>query len=236
MYSRNANFPRIGDVVKTPLPKARAGRVLADWVTNSLREAILHNYFEPGEKLDQDLIAEEFEVSRTPVREAVRRLEAEGFLEILPHRGAFITRVSQQDIHNVYEIRRLLEAEVVRQVTPVIPQDVLDDLRQSIAAAEKAFKAGNETKHAEADVHFHETIMNFVENELLKEVLDSLTNRVSMVRYFAQLQPGYHMIESFQEHLSILEAMSQRDAETAAALMTAHLEKSAQRIQEIRRA
>lgn len=221
--------------MKTPLPQARSGRVLADWVTNSLREAILHNYFEPGEKLDQDRIAEEFEVSRTPVREAIRRLEAEGFLEVLPHRGAFIAQVSHQDIHNVYEIRRLLEAEVVRQVTPVIPPEVLDDLQQSLKEAETAFKAGDESKHAEADVQFHETIIGHVNNELLKEVLDSLTNRISMVRFFAQLQPGYHMLESFQEHLSILEAMRQRDAELASELMTTHLASSAQRIQEIRK-
>jgi DNA-binding GntR family transcriptional regulator len=208
---------------------------LADWVTNSLREAILNSYFEPGEKLDQDLIAEEFDVSRTPVREAIRRLEMEGFLEISPHRGAFISQVSSQDIHNVYEIRRLLEAEIVRQVTPVIPKEVLDDLAQFLVEAETAFKAGDEVKHAEADVHFHETIIGFVENELLKEMLDSLTNRISMVRYFAQLQPGYHLIESFQEHRSILEAMRQRNAELAAELMTAHLVSSAQRIQEIRK-
>jgi DNA-binding GntR family transcriptional regulator len=208
---------------------------LADWVTNSLREAILQNYFEPGEKLDQDRIAGEFEISRTPVREAVRRLEAEGFLEILPHRGAFIARVSRQDIHNVYEIRRLLEAEVVRQVTPVISKEALDDLEQSLTEAETAFKAGDEFRHVEADVHFHETITGFMKNELLKDVLDSLTNRISMVRFFAQLQPGYHMIESFQEHRSILEAMRQRDAELAAELMTTHLATSAQRIQEIRK-
>jgi DNA-binding GntR family transcriptional regulator len=113
---------------EVPLPQVRGGRVLADWVTASLREAILNGYFEPGEKLDQDRIAEELEVSRTPVREAVRRLESEGFIEVRPHYGAFITEVSRQDIREVYEIRRVLEAEVVRQVTPVIPESVLGEL------------------------------------------------------------------------------------------------------------
>ena len=221
--------------MKTPLPQARAGRVLADWVTNSLREAILYNHFEPGEKLDQDRIAEEFEISRTPLREAVRRLEVEGFLEILPHRGVFIAQVSRQDIHNVYEIRRLLESEIVRQVTPVIPQEVLVDLAQSLTESETAFKAGYEFNHAQADVDFHETITGFVKNEALKEVLDGQTNRISMVRFFHQLQPGHHMLAAIQEHRSILEAMCQRDAELAAELMVTHLANSAQRIQEISR-
>ena len=73
-------------------------------MTASLREAILHGYFEPGEKLDQDRIAEELEVSRTPVREAMRRLESEGFVEVRPHYGAFIAKVSQQEIHEVYTL------------------------------------------------------------------------------------------------------------------------------------
>ena len=71
--------------MRVPLPLVKEGRVLADWVTASLREAILHGYYEPGEKLDQDRIAEELEVSRTPVREAMRRLESEGFVEVRPH-------------------------------------------------------------------------------------------------------------------------------------------------------
>ena len=80
--------------MKAPLPAIKGGRVLADSVTGSLREAILQGYFEPGEKLDQDLIAEELKVSRTPVREALKVLESEGFVEIRPHRGAFIPKVS----------------------------------------------------------------------------------------------------------------------------------------------
>jgi len=160
--------------MKVPLPQVKEGRVLADWVTASLREAILNGYFEPGEKLDQDRIAEELEVSRTPVREAMRRLESEGFVKVRPHYGAFIAMVSRQDIHEVYEIRRLLEAEIVRQVTPLIPESVLDELDRSLTETQAQFDAGDITKHFESDVHFHETIADFVENKLLKEVLDAI--------------------------------------------------------------
>jgi len=221
--------------VKVPLPQAKQEvRVLADWVTASLREAILNGYFEPGEKLDQDLIAEELRVSRTPVREALKRLESEGFIEVRPHHGAFIAEVSPQDIREVYEIRGLLEAEVVRQVTPLIPEPVLDELDRSLTKTRTQFEAGNNTKHFESDVYFHDTITSFVENKLLKEVLDSLTNRISMVRRFAQSKPGPHLVESFNEHRAILQAMRQRDPEQAAELMRAHLEGSSLRIQELR--
>jgi len=202
-------------------------------VTASLREAILQGYFEPGEKLDQDRIAEELEVSRTPVREAMRRLESEGFVEVRPHYGAFMAKISPQDIREVYEIRSLLETEAVRQVTPLMTESVLDELDRLLAETEAQFDAGDSAKHLESDVHFHETLVDFVENRLLKEVLDGLTNRISVIRRFAQLQPGYHMIESFKEHRVILEAIRQRDPEQAAELMRVHLERSALRIQEL---
>ncbi|MBM4467868.1 MAG: GntR family transcriptional regulator, partial [Chloroflexi bacterium] len=148
--------------MKVPLPHAKQEvRVLADWVTASLREAVLNGYFEPGEKLDQDLIAEELRVSRTPVREALKRLESEGFIEVRPHHGAFIAEVSPQDIREVYEIRRLLEAEIVRQVTPSIPESVLNELDRSLTETQAQIDAGDTTKHFESDIHFHGTILDF---------------------------------------------------------------------------
>jgi len=174
------------------------------------------------------------EVSRTPVREAVRRLDSEGFVQVRPHYGAFIAAmVSQQDIREVHEICRLLEAEVVRQVTLLVPESVLDELDRLLTETEAQFEAGDSTKHFESDVYFHDTIADFVENRLLKEVLDGLTNRISVVRRFAQLQPGYHMIESFKEHRASVEAVQQRDPEQAAELMRVHSEQSALRIQEL---
>ena len=220
--------------MKVPLPHAKQEvRVLADWVTASLREAILNGHFEPGEKLDQDLIAEELRVSRTPVREALGRLESEGFIEVRPHYGAFIAEVSPQDIQQVYEIRTLLEPEVVRQVTQLIPEPVLDELEECLTEAEVQFNAGDVTKQFESDVYFHETIANFVENKLLKEVLDGLTNRVSIVRRFAQSKPGPHLVESLKEHRAILQAMRKRDPAQAAELMRLHLEESSLRIQNL---
>lgn len=218
--------------MKIPLPKAAGGRVLAGWVTASLQEAILNGHFKPGEKLDQDLIAEELGVSRTPVREAVMRLEAEGFVEVRPRRGAFIATISRQDIHEICQIRGLLEAEAVRQVTLLIPESVLDEIEMSLTETRARFEAGDIAGHFESDVHFHDTIASLVENTLLREMLESLTNRIVRLRQFAQLQPGQHLAESFKEHYTILRAMRRRDPEAAAEAMRVHLEKSAFRLQE----
>lgn len=221
--------------MRRPLPRVGHGRVLVDWVTDSLREAILQGYFEPGEKLDQDSIAEDLEVSRTPVREAVRVLESEGFVEIRPHRGAFIATLTPRDVREIYEVRGLIEAEIVRQVTPQIPSPVLERLERSLTEGEARLQAGDVLGHYESDVYFHSTICAYAANSLLKEILASLTNRIARVRRFAQRQPGYHLDQSFQEHRAILVAMRERDAEKASQAMRAHLANSATRIQELMR-
>jgi DNA-binding GntR family transcriptional regulator len=222
--------------MRGPLPRVQQGRVLADWVATSLREAILAGFFEPGEKIDQDRIAEELDVSRTPVREALKTLEYEGFIEIRPHYGAFIPVVTPQDVRDVYEVRALLESEVVRQVTPVIPDAVLDELDRSQAESQAELDAGNVSKHFESDVHFHQTLLDHVENGLIREILDGLTNRISMVRRLAQSRPGVHLPESLGEHRAIIRTMRLRDAERAAELMAFHLQTSSRRIQELARA
>jgi DNA-binding GntR family transcriptional regulator len=219
--------------VKPPLPRRQQGRVLADWVTSSLREAITNEHFEPGEKLDQDRFAEELGVSRTPIREALTRLQSDGFVDIRPHYGAFIHKVSRDEIREVFEVRTVLEAEMVRQVTPLVPESALDELDRWLSESLVQLNAGNITKHFETDVHFHETLLNHVQNELLKEMLDSLTNRVFMVRRLAQSKPGPHIPESLEEHRSILQAIRERDADKAVALMKQHLQHSSVRIQEL---
>ena len=219
--------------MKPPLPRRQQGRVLADWVASSLREAITNGQFEPGEKLDQDRIAEELEVSRTPVREALRTLQADGFVDIRPHYGAFIHRVSQDEIREVFEVRRVLEAEMVRQVTPLIPESVLDELDRWLSESRAQLEVGNITKHFETDVHFHQTLLDSVQNGLLKEMLDSLTTRLFMVRRLAQSKPGPHIPESLQEHRGILQAIRERDSDKAVALMKQHLQHSSVRIQEL---
>jgi len=218
--------------MKTPLPQARSRRVLADWVTESLRLAILQGHFESGEKLDQDLIAEEFEVSRTPVREALRVLESEGFVEVRPHRGAFIAQVSRQDVREIYEVRKLLEAEIVRQATPLLPESVLDELERSLDRNQAQIDSGDMVGNIESDAYFHSTIGAFVENELIKEILDALNNRILRIRRLAQLQPGLHLVESLNEHRVILRAMRRRDAEAAAEATMIHLENSSLRMQQ----
>jgi DNA-binding GntR family transcriptional regulator len=206
---------------------------LASWATEVLRQAILDGHFEPGQRLEQDAIAEELGVSRTPLREAIAALLSEGLLESETHRGVFVNEISRREIREVFALRALLEAEVARQAASAVPEDVLDELETSLKEAQKAYADGNHIAQFEADRHFHQTLREFTENRLLINVLEGVNNRINAVRRFAQTKPGPHVDEFSREHLAILEALRDRDPESAARLMRLHLENSSRRVEEL---
>lgn len=219
--------------MKVPLPEAITGRTLADRATYALRKAILSGYFEPGEKLDLDLIAEELDVSRMPVREALRRLESEKLVETQSHRGTFVGVLTRRDIDDLFDVRRLLEVEVVRLVTPLIPELVLNDLESSLNEELGRLDAGDSSRHYESDDHFHKALLAFVENRFLREVLGSFNHRIALVRAVAVLRSGPHLVTPVEEHIAIVQAMRKRDAAEAANMMALHMENSRLRLRNL---
>jgi len=164
-----------------------------------------------------------------PVREALKVLESEAFVESRPHRGAFISVVTREDIRKIYEVRSLIEAEIVRRATPFIPGSVLDELEAHLDEVHESPE--DRGKHVDADIFLHEKLSEHTGNELLTEILDGLNNRILRVRRFGQLQPGYHLMRSHREHYAILKAIKQREPEQAALIMSSHLMRSAERIE-----
>ena len=191
--------------MRLPLPETGSqGRVLADWVTASLREAILRGHFHPGERLEQELIAQNLSVSLTPVREAVRRLEAEGFIQVRPHYGAFIATVSCDEIRQIYEIRRLLEIEMARQITPLIPEDVIHEAQALLVRTQAEVDAANTQNHFAVDTYFEEMLLRYMPNHLIRDVLVGFKNRIYMLRYLSQFQSTSRLTESLKEHYEII--------------------------------
>jgi DNA-binding GntR family transcriptional regulator len=217
--------------MKTPLPQSKEDRGLSNWVTTSLRDAILNGNFEPGEKLDQSLISSELNVSRTPIREALKVLAAEGFVDILSYRGAYIPKFSKQDVQDIYEVRSIIEHEVVRLAVPLIPDDILQHLEEILKKDGEALQTGDDRQHFESDREFHERIASYCQNKLFIDILENLNNRIIRVRTFAIHQPGTHLQKSHNEHCKILNAMRMRNSNKAARLMQEHLMNSAERIE-----
>ena len=211
-------------------PRSNEEKDLLSWAVSRLTEAILNGDFEPGEKLDQELIAAKLNVSRTPIREALKVLSTEGLVETRSYRGAYIPILTPKDVQDTYEIRWVIESEIVRQATPIIPDNELDCLAD-ILKQDRIVATGHEEKnYYEEDLKFHGLISSFCPNKLFVEILDKLNRRIVRVRTFALHQPGTHLNLSHIEHIAILNAIQTRDAYKAGELMEFHLRNSANRI------
>lgn len=216
--------------MKTNFTTASPDRGLSTWVINSLREKILEGEYAPGEKLDQDAIAINLNVSRTPIREALKILASEGFVEIQPYHGAFIPRFSKRDIQDVYEVRAIIESEIISQAVHFISDEGINQLEETLRREAKSLQLGDEHKLFEADLAFHAQITGYCKNRLIIEILDNLNNRILRIRSFALHQKGPHLLISHTEHEEIFQAVKLRDPDKAASLMLDHLKNSSERI------
>jgi DNA-binding GntR family transcriptional regulator len=211
-------------------PRSNEESGLSNWVVSRLTEAILNGEFEPGEKIDQELITAKLNVSRTPVREALKVLAADGFVEIRSFRGAYIPILTPQDVHDIYEIRWVIESVVVSQAALVIPDSELDCLEEILHRSKSGHEAHVEQYYYQIDREFHDTIVRYCPNKIFVEILDKLNNRIVRVRTFAVHQAGNHLDLSKEEHEAILSALRAHDASEAGRLMELHLKNSADRI------
>ena len=223
----------INMIIKSQIRLSDDGRSLVDRVTISLREAILKGSFRPGEKLDNDLISTTLGVSKTPIREAIKRLEAEGIIDNQAHRGSYVANLTRKGVREIFAVRNLLEQEVVRLITSTTLDTTLDRLGETLNEELARIEAGDASQHFEIDVDFHNTLLEAVDNKLLKEVLHSLRHRIAIVRRIANFQPGPHMVEPLIERRAIIHAIRSRNAEQAVIAMGHHMEKSSVRIQNL---
>ena len=154
---------------------------LRDVVFNTLRQAILKGELKPGERLLEIALAERLGVSRTPVREAMRKLEQEGLVVMIPRRGAQVASITEKDLNDVLEVRIALENVAIEKACKLITEEELGRLWVAAKEFEKTKAEGNLVRLAETDVAFHEIIYQASDNKRLNQVLNNL--REQMYRY-----------------------------------------------------
>jgi DNA-binding GntR family transcriptional regulator len=194
-------------------------------VEDAIKRAIHEGGFAPGQKLNLDEIARQLKVSRTPVREAFRRLELEGYLKVEPCVGTIVVGLEPQEVIEVYTIRINLEGLATRLAVPRIDAERVAALEESVRAI--AGLRVDEDYYARIEVlnrGFHYGIYNQSGNFRLLRIIESLWDNV--VRYRAQISYVAGSEQSNLEHLAILGAIRARNAEQAERLMQEHLERS----------
>ena len=215
------------------LERIRRRPFLKDEAYQRVKTLILSDSLSGGDMLDIDWLTSELDISRTPLREALLRLEQEGLVETIPYKGTFVVEVSKKAVGEIYQVREVLEPLAVRLATPVIPNEELEEMGAFLASVGDEIEREDFEHHFESDTQFHELIVRHCGNAVLQHVLETLTDRIYRVRVFSRSQGGYHMKESFREHCRILDAITERDAAKAERLMAEHIRNAGKRIADL---
>lgn len=195
---------------------------LREVVFNTLREAIISGELKPGERLMEVQLAEKMGVSRTPVREAIRKLELEGLVTMTPRKGVHVAELSMKDIIDVLEIRASLDGLATALSALRITDEEIKELRhiynQFISYMEKDNLQGTIKK----DVEFHEVIYKSSRNDKLIQIINNLKEHVQRFRII-YLKDYSSPKDIIKEHQEILDAISKRDPEAARLIAERHI-------------
>lgn len=195
---------------------------LRDVVFETLRRAILMGELEPGERLMELQLSEKLGVSRTPIREAIRKLELEGLVTMIPRKGAAVAQITEQDLQDVLEVRASLEELAVELACKRISEEELARLHTCLEEFRHVLQSKEVTKIAEKDVEFHDIIIHSTGNRRLVQMLNNL--REQMYRYRVEyLKHSTHYPQLIQEHEDILRSLQHRKEEEARQAIHRHI-------------
>ena len=192
-------------------------------VFNKIREDILNGKYKENEELKEVAIGQELGVSRTPVREALRQLELEGLVRIIPNRGAFVTGIQAGDVHDIYMIRARLEGLCARWACEHITKELMDEMEENVYLAEFHAKKGNMEQMAELDNQFHWILYEAGASKMLEHLLEDYHQYVMRIRKKTLSTPE-RAVASNQEHRGIMEAIKANDPDLAERLAHEHME------------
>jgi DNA-binding GntR family transcriptional regulator len=195
---------------------------LCDNLFSELRADILAARLKPGEKLAEQRLCEMYKVSRTPVREALKRLSAEGLIETIPNRGAFVLGFSRSDMEDIFDLREICETLAVRRAVERITESRLAELDEIVEFMEFYTEKRDTKKLTEINTNFHQTIHAASECRMLRHILSS---QLLYIRYSNRTIPcGEETLPAIlAEHKRIRDAFHAADAEAGANAMGAHI-------------
>ena len=196
---------------------------LREKILENIRDAIISGALKGGSRVSEPDLAERYGISRTPIREAFRQLESEGFLTVIPRRGAVVSEFSVKDVEEFYAIKSILEGYAAHRACEKLTAKELDRL-QAINDRLAELAAHNDIRTF-FKIHndFHDVFIKAADNEKLRELITSLVSRFQRLRLMSISLPG-RMGISVQEHEKIIEAFRLKDAETAEMLVRKNAE------------
>jgi DNA-binding GntR family transcriptional regulator len=200
---------------------------LREVVCETLREAIRGGVLKPGERLMEIQLAEELGVSRTPVREAIRKLELEGYVIMMPRRGTYVANLSIRDVNEVFEIRTTLDSLASGLAAERITDEELERLERLLVLIGEYIEQNDMDKIVETDMEFHDILYQASRNARLVGIIYNLREQLTRFRSTSMSYPG-RLKETLEEHIRIVVAIAQGNVELAQKAAEEHMEKSEQ--------
>lgn len=204
---------------------ATDSRLLHQVAYERLKIALKQTEIHPGDLLSEGRISKALGISRTPVREAIRRLAQEGLLQVIPGRAIAVTAPSIQDVLDALHIRELLEPELSRLAAGGLAHQARETLLETTKEMEQAAKEGNRQRWSKADTIWHEILCKNSPNQLLGDLVLQARNRVVGIVFQDYYNEPY-LIQGTQEHMDIVKAILENDSDNAEKLTRAHIQEA----------
>ena len=210
------------DTVLTSLGVEPDPPTLADRAYAVIQRAILDESFQPGTHLSVPALSKELGISRSPVREAILRLEQEGLVRTIPRRGAVVVGLTFAELLKLYEVREVLEGLAARLAAEKATEDQVAELKRQLEAHRQAVEAGDVDTHMAVDLEFHRQIFAAAANHYVAEMRLEIQNQIRLGLTSTATVPG-NMVKAFEEHIVVFEAIDRRDPDQAEQAARAHI-------------
>ncbi|AYH45621.1 GntR family transcriptional regulator [Azoarcus sp. DN11] len=191
-------------------------------VAERLRQRIFSHELPPGTWVDEQALADDYGISRTPLREALKVLASEGLVTLKPRRGCYVTEISERDLDEIFAVMALLEGQCAQTTAQKATDADLDRLRGIHADLEKAAAAEDINGFFEANQSFHLALQEITDNRWLQHAIEDLRRVIKLSRHHSLFSEG-RLEQSLSEHRDLLAALTGRRAEEAELLMRAHI-------------
>lgn len=208
---------------ETQVKEAIRYNTTSDYVYHQLRNQIITKKLRAGQRLPEVALARQLEVSRTPVREALRRLANEGMVQLIPNGGARLLAPTRDEIVGTYEVREYLECLAVKKAAYRITPLQICRLEEQVQLEEKSFSDRNLESYLEVNNSFHRIIAEASGNMILADYIDNVLSRTYVFLVFYETFFDYHTNPSLDEHRAILKALKDHDKYLSIKLMKDHL-------------
>lgn len=205
---------------------------LTEWAYNSIKQLILNNTLTADSQIHIDEMAAKFNISRTPVREALMQLQNKGLVRIVPHVGCFVCGVTREEFREVFELRAVIETYAARRAAETMTEEQLQLWVEHVNKSEAAVRQGNLQEFNVLETIIHDSLIVNLQNRRILDVMDMVADNIYRERMIAMGSMD-NVERSLEEHRLVVEAIVKRDPDEAARLMEQHVRNVQRRIEKI---